>query len=181
MDCGDEGGGAGGYTRYVGPVFAAGELACMLRESDVAVWPFHWLVGLKGALPEDFFGKKQYPRTHAWIERFSAAIAKAKASLPKATTLKGDEAVQRIGQAGFAEAEGDVEEKDPLRLKKGQEVEVWPTDTGFKHRDRGRLLSLTKNEAVIAAKTKVGETEVRIHAPRAGFGIQAVRENDAKL
>lgn len=159
----------------------AEKLVCLLNLGDVAVWPFHWLRGLKGALPEELFGKEQYPRTHAWIERFSAAIAKAKASVPKATTLKGDEAVQLIAQAGFAEVEGDVDENDPLGLKKGQEVEVWPTDTGFKHRDRGRLLSLTKNEAVIAAKTKVGETEVRIHAPRAGFGIQAVRENDAKL
>jgi len=181
MDCGDEGGGAGGYTRYVGPVFAAGELACMLRESDVAVWPFHWLVGLKGALPEDLFGKKQYPRTHAWIERFSAAIAKAKASVPKATTLKGEEAVQSITRAECAEAEGEVDEKDPVGLKKGQEVELWPTDTGFKHKDRGRLLSLTKDEVVIAATAKAGEREVRIHAPRAGFRIQAVRENDAKL
>lgn len=136
---------------------------------------------MKGALPGQLFGREQYPRTHAWIERFSAAIAKAKNSVPKATTLKGDEAVQRIARAGFAEAEGDVDEKDPLRLKKGQEVEVWPTDTGFRHRDRGQLVSLTKDEVVVAAKTKVGETEVRIHAPRAGFRIQAVRENDAKL
>lgn len=181
MDRRDRAGGAGRYTRYVGHDFAAKKLVCLLSLSDVAVWPFHWLLDMKGALPEQLFGKKQYPRTHAWIERFSAAIAKAKASVPKATTLEGNEAVQRIAQAGFAEAEGDVDEEDPLRLKKGQEVEVWPTDTGFGHRDRGQLVSLTKDEVVIAAKTKVGETEVRIHAPRAGFGIQAVRENDAKL
>ena len=149
--------------------------------SDVAVWPFHWLLSLPGALPENLFGKKQYPKTHAWIERFSAAIAKAKASVPKPTTVKGEEALQSITQAAFAEVEGEVDEKDPLRLKKGKEVELWPTDTGFKHRDRGRLLSLMKDEVVIAAKTKIGEKEVRIHAPRAGFGIQAVRENDAKL
>jgi len=181
VDWRDQGGGAGGYTRYVGPWMIAEKLVCLLNLGDVAIWPFHWLLGLKGALPEDLFSKKLYPRTYAWIERFSAAIAKAKASLPKASPVKGDEAVHLIAQAGFAEVEGDVEEKDPLRLKKGQEVEVWPTDTGFKHRDCGRLLCLTKNEAVVAAKTKVSGKEVRIHAPRAGFRIEAVRENDAKL
>lgn len=153
----------------------------LLRLIDIAVWPFHWLLSLKGALPEDLFSKEQYPRTHAWIERFSAAIAKAKASVPKATTLKGEEAVQRVTEAGFAEALGKVDEKDPIGLKEGQEVELWPTDTGFTHKDRGRLLSLTKDEVVIAAKTKISEKEVRIHAPRAGFGIRAVRENDTKL
>jgi len=180
VDWRDQGDGARGYTRYVGRWFAAKRLAFLLSGSDVAVWPFHWLLSLKGALPEDLFGKKQYPRTHAWIGRFSA-IDQAKASVPKATTLKGDEAVQRVTQAEFAEAEDEVDEKDPVGLTKGQEVELWPTDTGFKHRDRGRLLSLTKNEIVISATTKVGKKEVRIHAPRAGFRIQAVKEKDAKL
>ena len=131
-------------------------------------------------MPDELFGKEQYPRTHAWIARFSAAVEAAKASSPKPTTLKGAEAVHHITHADFAEAEGEVDVKDPLGIKKGQVVEVWPTDTGFKHKDRGRLLSLTKDEVVIAAQTKVGEKEVRIHAPRTGFGIQAVN-GGAKL
>lgn len=147
----------------------------------LAVWPFHWLLGMKGALPDEIFGKEQYPRTHAWIDRFSAAVDKAKSAAPKPTKLKGDEMVQHITQADFAEQEAQVDQKDPLGLRKGQEVEVWPTDTGFKHKDRGRLVGLTKDEVVIAAKTKVGEKEVRIHAPRTGFRVQVVGGEGAKL
>lgn len=152
----------------------------LLIASDAAVWPFHWVVGLDGALPEEIFGKEQYPKTHAWIERFSAALKAAKASSPETTSLKGEAAVQQVTQAEFAEGEGEVDGRDPVGLKKGQEVELWPTDTGFKHRDRGRLMGLTKDEVVIAVKTKVGE-EVRIHAPRTGFKIQALRGEEAKL
>ena len=127
------------------------------------------------------FGNAHYPRTHAWIKRFSAAVDKAKSSVPKPVTLKGVEAVEHILQANFAEAEGEVDEKDPLGLKKGQEVEVWPTDTGFKHKDRGTLVALSKDEVVIAILSKTGGKEVRIHAPRTGFRIQALKRNDAKL
>lgn len=146
-----------------------------------AVWPFHWLLDLRTALPPEVFGKEHYPRTHAWIERFSAAVKAAQSSAPEPTTLKGTEALQHISQADYVGDEGGIDPKDPLRLQKGQDVEVWPTDTGLNHRDRGRLVSLTKDEVVIAAQSKVGRKEIRIHAPRSGFRVKAVQSRDAKL
>ena len=84
-------------------------------------------------------------------------------------------------QANYVEDEAGVDPKDPLGLEKGQDVEVWPTDTGFKHRDRGRLISLTKDEVVIAEQSKVGGKEIRVHAPRSGFRVKAVHGGKANL
>lgn len=73
-----------------------------------------------------------------------------------------------------------MDENDPLALRKGDEVEVWPTDSGFgvRHRDRGVLLRLTSDEAVIAVSASAGEgargagvASVRLAVPRWGFKI----------
>ena len=96
-------------------------------------------------------------------------------------TLKGADAVKFVTQADFAEPEGQVDDSDPLALKKGQDVEVWPIDTGFKHHDRGRLVALTLKESVVATQSKVGGKEVRIHHPRTNFRIQAATEAGSKL
>jgi hypothetical protein len=137
------------------------------------VWPFYWLAELKGALPPSFISAKQFPKVFAWIERFTKAVSSAKASAPKPTTLKGPEAIKFITQASFAEAEGEVEE-DPLGLRKGQDVEVWPLDSGVKHHDRGRLVALNPKEVVIASSTEPQGREVRVHHPRRGFRIRAL-------
>lgn len=108
-------------------------------------------------------------------------MSAAKSSSPKPVTLKGTDAVKFVTQAEFAEPEGRVDDGDPLALKKGQDVEVWPIDTGFKHRDRGLLVALTLKESVVAAQSKVGEKEIRIHHPRTNFRIQAVSAPEAKL
>ena len=79
----------------------------------------------------------------------------------------------QISSSGFAEKEGEVDGNDPTGLKKGQEVEVWPVDSGFNHRDRGLLVALSTKEIVIESKTKAGET-VRVHAPRHGFRLRAL-------
>jgi len=86
--------------------------------------------------------------------------------------LKGEDAVEKILGAEYVESEGDVDEFDPLGLVKGQEVEVFPTDmaSGFAHRDKGKLLSLTINEVVIQAMSSGGQ-EIRIHFPRTNFRI----------
>lgn len=138
-----------------------------------AVWPFHWLVGLQGALPPSSISAKQYPRVFAWIDRFTKAVSNAKASAQKPATYKGPEAINFIAQAAFAEAEGEVEE-DPLALHKGQDVEVWPLDSGAKHHDRGRLIALNTKEVVIATRTEAEGKEVRIHHPRKNFRIMAL-------
>ncbi|KAI9872083.1 MAG: hypothetical protein M1830_002087, partial [Pleopsidium flavum] len=111
-----------------------------------AVWPFHWLTDLKGALPSDLVSGKQFPKVFSWIERFRKAISAAKSSAPKPIRLKGADAVKRIVAADFAEPEEDVDQTDPLGLNKGEDVQVWPIDSGFTHKDQGRLVSLTAKE-----------------------------------
>ena len=153
----------------------------LIKVIYLAIWPFDWLHGLKGALPSELVSEKQYPKVFAWISRFRKAISAAKATAPKPQTLKGDKALQQIMSAGFAEPEGQVDESDPLKLKKGQEVEVWPTDSGFRHRDRGRLVTLNAGEVVLSAKTGTIGEEIRIHCPRVNFRIAPVDGNTSKL
>ncbi|KAL6718811.1 hypothetical protein ACLMJK_003045 [Lecanora helva] len=146
-----------------------------------AIWPFHWLLGLKGALPPTLISQERYPKVYAWIDRFDKAISAAKQSAPKPTTLKGAEAVRHITQANFCEPEGHIDENDPLGLRKGQDVESWPIDTGFRHHDRGRLVSINAREVVLAAQSKIGGKEIRIHHPRWNFRTRAVSGEGAKL
>ncbi|KAL9133053.1 MAG: hypothetical protein Q9175_005773 [Cornicularia normoerica] len=110
------------------------------------VRPFHWPCEIKAALPPSLISKVKFPKVHAWIDRFSKAVSAAKSSAPKPTTLKGAEAIKYVTQAKFSEPEGDVDASNPPGLKKGQDVEIWPIDSGFKHHDRGRLVSLTSKE-----------------------------------
>lgn len=131
---------------------------------------------MKGALPRDLFSEERYPKVFAWHERFNKAIKAAKAAVAKPTTLKGDAALQRIAEASFAEQESAVDEQDPLGLKKGAEVEIWPIDTGVRHRDRGRVAGLTRDEVVLSVKSEAQGKEIRVHFPRTNFRIQAVKE-----
>lgn len=86
-----------------------------------------------------------------------------------------------VTSAEFSEQETRVDEDDPLGLKEGQVVEVWPTDTGFRNKDRGRLVGLTKVEVVIEVQSKVGGRVVRVHAPRVGFRVRAVGGDGSKI
>lgn len=140
-----------------------------------AVWPFHWLKGLRGALPADLISGQQYPKVFAWIERFHKAVSAAATKAGKPKTIKGPEAVKTISACGFVEREGEVDPNDPTGLKKGEGVEVWPIDSGFSRKDRGRLVALDGREIVIESKTADGQ-QVRIHAPRHGFRVRSVAE-----
>lgn len=142
-----------------------------------AVWLFHWLNGLPNGLPEDF--KQAYPQTFTWVERFDKATRAAAKKMGKPKTVKGAEAREIIKGSGFAEVEGQVEGSDPSGLKKGTVVEVWPTDSGFNHRDKGTLIGLTGKEIVVEGKMEDG-TGVRVHAPRHGFRVRQVKDG-AKL
>lgn len=131
---------------------------------------------MKGALPPSIFGKDNFPKVYSWIDRFSKAVKTARESAPRVTTLKGAEAVRYVTQADFVEPDGNVDDKDPLRLKKGQDVESWPIDSGFNHRDRGQLVALTRQKVVLKTQAKVGHRDVHIHHPRTNFRIRAVDE-----
>ena len=125
--------------------------------------------------------QEKFPKVFAWISRFDRAIENAKKSGPKVTTLKGAEAIQRISQADFCESEGLVDDDDPLGLKKGDDVESWPIDSGFKHHDRGKLVSINAQEVVLATQSKVGGKEIRVHHPRWNFRTRLASGQGAKL
>lgn len=74
----------------------------------------------------------------------------------------------------FAEPNGGVDENDPLGSRESTEVEIYPTDSGFTHHDRGRPVTLTPKEVTVASHRRVGGREVRIHAPRTGFRVTKV-------
>jgi len=88
--------------------------------------------------------------------------------------------MKQISSSDFAEPEGVVDSTDPTGLKKGETVEVWPIDSGFNHKDRGALVSLTGAEIVIQSKTVDGQT-VRIHTPRHGFRLRGVEGKSSSL
>jgi len=141
-----------------------------------AIWPFHWLNGLKGALPPSVMSPTQFPKVFAWIQRFDAFTSSAAKAAGKPKIIKGSEALSQIMSSDFAEAEGGVPSNNLLGLKKGDIIEVWPIDSGFRNKDQGPLVALSDLEVVIATKTKEGTT-VRVHAPRHGFRIRAIGQS----
>ena len=147
--------------------------------TSTAIWVFDWLKGMKGALPTNIISDATYPRVFAWIARFNKEIQNARARAPKPTTLKGLEAAERLGSAGFADAEPAVDAGDPLGLQAGSTVEVWPIDSGFRHKDVGTLLGLDTDEVVIGVKSQCGD-DMRLHFPRQQFRIKAV-SSDSRL
>ncbi|ETS74878.1 hypothetical protein PFICI_13362 [Pestalotiopsis fici W106-1] len=137
-----------------------------------AVFPFIWLAGLPGALPADVIGPSRYPKVFAWIDRFGkVTAAKGAAGKPKAVT--GDEAAKIITGSGFAESDETVDESEVVvqaqGLKAGDDVRVWPSDYGSKHKDAGKLVAITSKQIVIETQGPAGK--VRLHAPRHGFKI----------
>lgn len=58
-----------------------------------------------------------------------------------------------------------------MKLKEGDEVEVWSKDTqtGYRHRDTGALAVLNRDEVAVVVNGSVGD--IRVHYPRWGFNI----------
>lgn len=145
----------------------------MLTCDDVAaIWVLHWMRDLKGALPADLINAERFPKVFGWIDRFNEAVNAAKKRNAKPTAVTGEEARERILGARYVDADIGVDEKDPLGFKKGEMVEVWPTDSGSSGRDRGKLVGLDGEEVVITLGQ--GEEEIRLHFPRTGFRIVRV-------
>ena len=142
---------------------------------QTAVWPFHWLTTLKGALPPHLISATLFPRVFAWISRFDTAVKAAAQQAGKARTVSGEQAMKQISGDVFAEDEASltVDRDDPTGLERGLVVEVWPVDSGFSRKDRGVLVGLNGSEIVVEGKTGSGET-VRIHKPRHGFRLRGV-------
>jgi len=160
-------------------ILGVGEKGPSLADIE-AVWPFHWLKGLKGALPASYISPQHFAKTYAWIERFNLAVLSSIKSNGPAPKISGKETVEKIKGEGWAEGELGVDEGDPSGLRKGEIVEVWPTDSGFNHRDRGRLVGLSTAEIVVEGMMEGGEG-VRIHCPRHGFRVRRVEKGSEKL
>ena len=75
----------------------------LMRGPNLAIWPFYWLLELKGVLPPSHFSKEKFPKVYAWVDRFSKAVSTAKSTAPEPTTLNGAEAVKYVTQAEFSE------------------------------------------------------------------------------
>ncbi|KAJ4863610.1 hypothetical protein T069G_00140 [Trichoderma breve] len=136
-----------------------------------------WLLGTEKPSIGDI--EVAWSLVFAWMERFKSVAAEAQEDLGEVKTLTGDEAAELILGSEFYEAEGRVNEGDPLvqhlGLKKGQLVRVWPTDTGVNHKELGELVSINEKEVVVEAKAEESGS-TRVHAQRHGFAVAAYEE-----
>ena len=98
-------------------------------------------------------------------------MKEAEKSAGKAVSLDGKAAFQHITSASYHDQQTGVDVTDPTGLKEGDSVQLWPIDSGFRHKDNGRLVKLTRDEVVLAISTKSGGKEIRVHAPRWGFRL----------
>jgi hypothetical protein len=129
---------------------------------------------MPGSLPSKHVSEKQFPKVYAWINRFNGVLKEAKANSPP-IQLKSSEAHDFILSSNYTEHVSDTKfEPDPTGLEFGDIVEVFPTDSGSRHKDRGRLVKLTMNEIVIEVETKIRQEKVRLHYPRLGFRVAKV-------
>ena len=138
------------------------------------VWAIDWLISDLQP-PSEYFSEAIYPNVYAWRARFKEALAHAKSRAPKPLRLKGEDAVAAVLSSSFSGEALVVNSNDPIGLKAGAAVEVYPTDGGGfqeKDRDRGRLIKLTKDEVAIAVSSPKDGKEVRIHAPRWNFKVR---------
>ena len=124
-------------------------------------------------MPEGYICAQTFPKVFAWVARFKVAGKAAAEKAGKTKTLSDTEALRQVEEGGWAEEEGSVDECDPVGLRKGEVVEVWPTDSGSRHRDRGSLVALDGEEVVVEGRTE-GGVGVRIHAPRHGFRVRRI-------
>lgn len=136
---------------------------------------------MSSSVPPDIISEAIYPKVYGWVDRFRAALSTARSQAPKPASIEGAEAVKRILGAKPVDAIEGADEIDPLGLKPGQEVEVYPSDYGSTHRDRGRLVALNVHEVVIEAQSNAGDQTFRIHCPRVNFRVAPVRGHGASL
>ncbi|OLN85879.1 hypothetical protein CCHL11_05428 [Colletotrichum chlorophyti] len=159
------------------------------RLADIeAVWLLHWLAGIPGALPEEHVSADKFPRVFAWMGRFDKATSAARKAAPEVATVSGAEAARIVVSSPYNEDAGGVDAGDALvvaeGLGAGDEVILWPADTGASHKDTGKLVRLDKDEVVIEVQGEGGT--VRVHAPRHGFRVERLdrfqeRRNSSKL
>ncbi|KAF2030913.1 hypothetical protein EK21DRAFT_100055 [Setomelanomma holmii] len=135
------------------------------------IFMLDFVTGLQ--LPENLISAKTFPRTFAWLDRYQAAVEKAKKSGPEPTALDGQAAADHIHRSEFGRAKVSVDGEDPTGLRDGANVEIFTADWVTEHKDRGRLVGLTADEVTIAVTSKENAV-IRVHAPRTGFKIKGI-------
>lgn len=156
--------------------------------SDIHVgWQCDWAINMAGDMKANSddstadmrkaLSEEQFPKVHAWVQRFRSATQKAAEANPGAGPIdEGEEAedsiVSRILASDFTEPESPVvDESDVLGLKKGQKVSVAPVDFGFTHKDEGNLVGLSRDEVVVEVDVPGDNGKLRLHYPRINFKI----------
>ncbi|KAK8164695.1 hypothetical protein IWX90DRAFT_141177 [Phyllosticta citrichinensis] len=149
------------------------------------VWVFDWLLhdaSMSGAVSGEERERWQtrYPKTWAWLQRWRRFLADNhcwEAEKEKhSRQIDGEKAAELMEMAGFAE-QVKVKEIDEkvAGVNRGDVVEVWPTDSGFTHHDKGTLVGLTPEEVVVEVETETGE-EIQLHFPRVNFRAEKSAE-----
>lgn len=137
-----------------------------------AIWPLHWISGIPGALPADVISADAFPKTYSWIARFQQAVSAAKRSSERPEAISGEQAKEIIESSEYNEPTGVVDDACPIvkneGLKAGDDVLIFPTDSGRSGKDSGTLVSLDARQTVIEVE---GRTKTRLHAPREGFRV----------
>ncbi|KAJ9617041.1 hypothetical protein H2200_000762 [Cladophialophora chaetospira] len=141
-----------------------------------AIWTFDWALQehqhMIQDLEKDTISEELFPKTFAYVHRFRKAMAGKQEQNGKIEELSAEKAIESILSSDFFEPEGEIDPRDPLKLRKGQLVEVYPIDSGFTHHDKGEVVSIGVKEVVISSKPKEGEGRLRLHFPRVNFRIQ---------
>ena len=156
-----------------------------------AGWVYDWALNMAGDMRDDsgestadmqkVLSSQEFPKAHAWIKRWREVTVNAEKTNHGAGSMSAgidqeDNAVRTILEGRFCEPDGlAFDQEDVLGLSRGQQVRVSPVDFGFTHQDTGKLIGLTKEEAVIEIEVPDGRSgKVRLHYPRINFKIVPV-------
>ncbi|EZF22683.1 hypothetical protein H112_04528 [Trichophyton rubrum D6] len=137
--------------------------------SYLAIWPLDWVLDM-GSLEDSIVTEASHPKVFAWIARFRQALSHAKGRLEE-MLVSGSEVLDGLQHESFAQSDAEFDDSDPLGLEKGEEVLVWPTDSGSTHQDAGTLIGLNSKEIVLQRKTADNRFDIRIHFPRLNFKV----------
>lgn len=112
-----------------------------ITDASPGVWVLNWFLNDLNPTQEYFSGDR-YPKVHAWVRRYRKELDVAKARVRKSISIGGTDAVRLIVSSDFSDKDIVVDERDPLQLKTGVEVDLFPTDGGgFTHQVRTRKQS----------------------------------------
>lgn len=133
---------------------------------DVHVaWALVWFLFDLGNQSEPGFGPDRLPKVHDWLSRYRQETKM------DVSSIDAKEAQKTILSGEYAKL---VIEDDPLEVRVGDMVSVYPTDAEPTHLTTGTLRALSARESVVEL-----ENGIRVHSPRIGQRI--IRAGDTTL